>query len=76
LIRQKKADYVVTLKSNHPTLYNQVKTWFEMAKAQKFEGIEVSQDSRTKKGHHRVEIRQDLRTTTRYSVPGLEIPIG
>lgn len=22
LIRQKKADYVVTLKSNHPTLYN------------------------------------------------------
>ena len=58
LISQKKADYVVTLKSNHPTLYNQVKTWFEMAKAQEFEGIEVSQDSRTKKGHHRVEIRK------------------
>ena len=58
LIRQKKADYVVTLKSNHPTLYNQVKTWFEMAKAQEFEGIEVSQDSRTEKGHHRVEIRK------------------
>ena len=58
LIRQKKADYVVTLKSNHPTLYNQVKTWFEIAKAQKFEGIEVSQDSRTEKGHHRVEIRK------------------
>lgn len=58
LIRQKKADYIVTLKSNHPTLYNQVKTWFEMAKAQQFEGIEVSQDSRTEKGHHRLEIRQ------------------
>ena len=40
-IRQKKADYVVTLKSNHPTLYNQVKTWFEMAKFHKFEGSEV-----------------------------------
>lgn len=51
LIRQKKADYVVTLKSNHLTLYNQVKTWFEMAKAQEFEGIEVSQYSRTEKGH-------------------------
>jgi predicted transposase YbfD/YdcC len=25
LIRQKKADYVLALKSNHPTLYNQVK---------------------------------------------------
>ena len=32
LIRQKKAHYVVTLKSNHPTLYNQVKTWFETAR--------------------------------------------
>lgn len=58
LISQKKADYVVTLKSNHPTLYNQVKTWFEMAKSQLFEGIEVSQDSRREKGHHRVEIRK------------------
>jgi predicted transposase YbfD/YdcC len=58
LIRQKKADYVVTLKSNHPTLYNQVKIWFEMAKPQLFEGIEVSQDSRTEKGHDRVGIRK------------------
>ncbi|MCZ0904568.1 ISAs1 family transposase, partial [Microcoleus sp. HI-ES] len=32
LIRQKKADYVVALKSTHPTLYNQVKDWFETAK--------------------------------------------
>ena len=58
LIRQKKGDYLVTLKSHHPTLYNQVKTWFEMAKFQQFEGIEVSQDSRREKGHHRVEIRK------------------
>jgi predicted transposase YbfD/YdcC len=28
LIHQKNANYVVTLKSNHPTLYNQVKNWF------------------------------------------------
>ena len=41
LIRQKKADYVVALKSNHPTLYNQVKSWFETAKTQDFMGIEM-----------------------------------
>lgn len=28
----KKADYVVTLKKHHPTLYKQVKTWFETAR--------------------------------------------
>ena len=42
LIRQKKADYVLALKSNHPTLYNQVKNWFETAKNQEFRGIEMS----------------------------------
>ena len=51
LIRQKKADYVVALKSNHSTLYNQVKDWFETAKTQGFMGIEMSYDCRTKKGH-------------------------
>jgi predicted transposase YbfD/YdcC len=58
LIRQKKADYVVALKSNHPTLYNQVKSWFETAKTQDFMGIEMSYDSRTEKGHHRLETRK------------------
>jgi hypothetical protein len=42
LIRQKKADYVLALKSNHPTLYNQVKNWFETANNQEFRGIEMS----------------------------------
>jgi predicted transposase YbfD/YdcC len=58
LIRQKKADYVVALKSNHPTLYNQVKDWFETAKTQEFMGIEMSYDCRTEKGHHRLETRK------------------
>jgi predicted transposase YbfD/YdcC len=58
LIRQKKADYVVALKSNHPILYNQVKSWFESAKAQEFTGVKMSYDSRTEKGHHRIENRQ------------------
>lgn len=58
LIRQKKADYVVALKSNHPTLYTQVKDWFETARSQEFTGVEISHDSRTEKGHHRVETRK------------------
>jgi hypothetical protein len=52
------SNYVVTLKSNHPTLYNQIKTRFEMVKYQQFEAIEVSQDYRTEKGHHSFEIRK------------------
>lgn len=57
-IRDKKADYVLTLKANHPTLYNQVKNWFIQAQNNQFEGIEVSYDQRLDKGHHRVEKRQ------------------
>ena len=58
LIRQKKADYVVTLKKNHPTLYKQVKTWFETARTHQFGGIEVSEYFRTETAHHRVETRK------------------
>jgi predicted transposase YbfD/YdcC len=47
-IYQAKADYVLSLKANHPTLYGQVKAWFETAQAQGFEGIEVSVDKRTR----------------------------
>ena len=48
----------MALKSNHPTLYNQVKSWFETAKTQDFMGIDMSYDSRTEKGHHRLETRK------------------
>lgn len=57
-IIDKKADYVLALKANHPTLYNQVKQWFEAASALSFQGIDVSYDHRIEKGHHRTEIRQ------------------
>lgn len=30
----KGADYVLSLKANHPTLYAQVKEWFEIAHSQ------------------------------------------
>ncbi len=48
----------MALKSNHPTLYNQVKDWFATAKTQNFMGSEMSYDSPTEKGHHRVENRK------------------
>ena len=57
-IIDRKANYVLTLKANHPTLYRQVKAWFEQAQAQQFQGIDVSYDKRIEKGHHRTEIRE------------------
>ncbi len=57
-IIDRKANYVLALKANHPTLYSQVKEWFEQAQAQQFEGIDVSYDKRIEKAHHRTEIRQ------------------
>ncbi len=47
----------MTLKSNHPTVYSQVKTWFDAAKSKNFEGINVSHERRIEKGHHRREKR-------------------
>ena len=57
-IIDKKGDYVLALKANHPTLYNQVQEWFEKASAQQFQGIDVSYEKPVEKGHHRREIRQ------------------
>lgn len=57
-IINQKADYVLALKANHPTLYHQVQQWFEQACAQDWKGIDVSYDQRIEKGHHRTEIRQ------------------
>jgi predicted transposase YbfD/YdcC len=57
-IIDKKADYVLALKANHPTLYSQVKEWFDKAQAEQFSGINVSYDKRIEKGHHRTEIRE------------------
>jgi predicted transposase YbfD/YdcC len=35
-ILDKKGDYVLALKANHPTLYNEVQKWFKKASAQQF----------------------------------------
>ncbi len=53
-----KADYVLSLKGNHPTLHGQVKDWFEQNLRSGFEGITNSYDERIEKGHHRTEKRQ------------------
>ncbi len=57
LIRQKQADYILALKKNYPTLYQEVKNWFESSLANNFEGIKVSHDRRVERGHHRTEKR-------------------
>ena len=56
-IRHKKADYIVSLKANHPTLHSQVKEWFDTIRANNFEGINVSYNQQIEKGHHRTEKR-------------------
>lgn len=53
-----KANYVLALKANHPTLYKQVENWFKQAQSQDFLDIEVSYDEQVEKGHHRIEKRQ------------------
>ncbi len=57
-IRTLGADYVLALKANHPTLFTQVRQWFETAQTNNFEGIEYSYDLRLEAGHHRREKRQ------------------
>jgi len=64
----KGADYVLSLKANHPTLYAQVKGWFETAQSNRFEGMDYSYDQQVEAGHHRQEHRQI------WVVPGAAIP--
>lgn len=63
-----KADYVLALKANHPTVHAQVKDWFEQHLREGFEGIIHSYDQRVEKGHHRTEKRQI------WCVPVSELP--
>ncbi|MBM3429031.1 MAG: ISAs1 family transposase [Bacteroidetes bacterium] len=53
-----KANYILALKANHPTLHQQIKDWFNQALALNFEGITFNYDERVEKGHHRTETRQ------------------
>ena len=57
-IIDKKADYVLALKANHPTLYSQVEKWFEKSAMQDFKSVDVSYDQKINSEHHRIEERQ------------------
>ena len=62
------ADYILSLKNNHPILHQQVKNWFGAAQSIGFEGIDISISQRIEKGHNRIEKR------TVYTVPVSQIP--
>ena len=57
-IRDQGADYVLALKSNHPTLYEDVRTFFDEAEATQFQGIAYDYVEQTDGGHGRIEVRR------------------
>lgn len=57
-IVEKEVDYVLSLKRNHPTLHDEVESWFEKAEKQNFEGVNPSHDLSLETGHHRREKRE------------------
>ncbi|WP_375453042.1 ISAs1 family transposase [uncultured Nostoc sp.] len=63
------ADYILSLKDNHPTLHQQVKNWFEIAQSLGFKDVDVNISQRIEKGHHRIENRQV------YTVPVSQLPV-
>ncbi len=71
------ADYILCLKANHPTLWNEVKTWCDPAQSHGFEGIEHSYDLRVEAGHHRHETRFCLGCSPPGDgTVGSDIPVG
>ena len=56
-ISHAQADYILALKGNPPTLYGQVKNWFEQQLSHGFEGTPHSYAQRVERGHHRTEKR-------------------
>ena len=62
------ADYILSLKDNHPTLHQQVKNWFETSLSLGFKSVEVNISQLFEKGHHRIENRKV------YTVPVSQLP--
>ncbi len=57
-IQAQGAEYILALKANHPTLYQEVEQWFKTAQASDFQGIKYTHDVRVESGHHRREKRE------------------
>ena len=63
-----KADYVLPLKRNHTTLYEEVDTLFKDAEKNGFRGFDADNYETIEKGHGRIETRKY------YSLDGTELP--
>ncbi len=57
-IIEKEADYVLSLKKNHSNLFDDVKTFFEFEKKEKFRNIEFDYCEELNKEHGRIETRK------------------
>ncbi|NEP26373.1 MAG: transposase, partial [Moorea sp. SIO3I6] len=58
LIINKKADYILALKANQKNLYEEVKTWFDLAMKSDFVGKDYSYYQEIESGHNRIEKRE------------------
>lgn len=54
-IQQAQAEYILCLKANHPTVFEQLNAWFKTAIAQGC--LPRPSEHTTEAGHHRTEIR-------------------
>ncbi len=58
IIKEKEANYVLALKMNHETLYNDVADYFKFATKENFKDISYQYIKTSEKGHGRIEIRE------------------
>jgi len=57
IVKEKKADYVLALKGNHPLLLEEVEEYFTYAEARGFNGEDMQYKKTIEKGHGRIEER-------------------
>lgn len=55
-VHQANGDYILSLKANHPTLFQDVKAWFDSQ--QTAHTLPLPLEHTTEAGHHRIEIRK------------------
>jgi hypothetical protein len=55
-IPQANGDYILSLKANHPTLFQDVKSWFDSQQTANI--LPLPLEHTTESGHHRIEIRK------------------
>jgi predicted transposase YbfD/YdcC len=55
-IKERKSDYILSLKANHPTLFKEVSDWFKLSQSNN--ALPSPIEHTTEAGHHRIEIRK------------------